>query len=145
MSNTVNFTVFDASNGKSFKMEAPNNGSIEIVKKKVNDIFLIENRYQIILFGNKDDNYRYFKDSNTNNLEILDNKNLFVYNKFNINKNNKVNDLSTIFEQVELKPINEKNIEIKIRTNIDNNAIKNALISHEIQFLKKNKRIGKYN
>ena len=32
--NTVNFTVFDASNGKSFKMEAPNNGSIEIVKKK---------------------------------------------------------------------------------------------------------------
>ena len=137
--NTVNFTVFDASNGKSFKMEAPNNGSIEIVKKKVNDIFLIENKYQIILFGDKNDKYRYFTD--TNNLEILDNKNIFVYNRLNINNiNNKKNELSIIFEQEEFQPINEKNtktILIKERNNIDNNAIKGALIIYEIEFIKK--------
>ena len=133
MNNAVNFTIINSSNGKSFKMEAPKNGSIEIVKNKVNDIFLIENKSQIILYGNKDEKYRSFNNSNT--VEILDNKILFVYNKSCIN--NKLNSLSTIFEQEELSPI-KNNIVLhqKTRNNIENNAVKYALINYEMHFHK---------
>jgi len=146
MNSTVKFTVFDTNSGKSLDIEAPTNGSIEIVKNKVNDVFLIENKYQILLFGSEKENYKTF--NNTNTIEILNGKNVFLYNLSNVDDNiSKKMKLSTIFEQDEML-LNEfifedKNIQIKKKDNI-NDAIKNALISYEFQFSIISEKIYKF-
>lgn len=154
--NTVKFTVFDTNSGKSLEMEIPSNGSIEIVKNKVNDVFFIDNKYQILLFGSENEKYKTLNSLNT--VEILNGKNIFLYNRSNLSMSadesmlSKKMKLSTIFEQEEFPQTcdiiyNIQNVKNENEIIKGPDPIKNSLIVYKSQFeisIKKNNNFINY-